>query len=245
MLETIARRCTVTTAASYSLVQYARHLGANRSSYLPNGVDERFFVHQNREKIRQELGVGTDEILIGYVGSLAFWLNMRRMLFGLARAKRAGIPVRFLILGGNLHSDYVSMLRGWIEEAGLTEISILTGFVPHQEVPKYIAGMDLGVLPHDERNPVGYYAGPNKIWEYLSQGVPVLASPIPEALFYGQYLEIVSDEEGYFNRIRDFSLNPEPFIEKARKGREVAKSMVWDKSAERMERVMNEAMISS
>jgi hypothetical protein len=57
--------------------------------------------------------------------------------------------------------------------------------------------MDIGTIPFDAKNPTAYYAAPNKLWEYLSQGVNVVSTPIPEALVYRSLLNIVASEDKY------------------------------------------------
>jgi len=236
------KRCDRVTAASRALLNYIIKLGVKDPIYVPNGVDKQFFDDYDGDDLRERLGVKKDEILVGYVGSLAFWLNLQPLLDGLSMAVRCGLPVKLLIVGGNLHSDYVSKIHSWVAERRLDNHVVWTGFVPYREVPKYVASMDLGVLPHDFNNPTGYYAGPNKIWEYLSQGKPVLASPIPEAVYYRDYVELVSNAQDYLNFLINYSKDPSPFIAKAKNGRELAKTMTWDKSACLMERILCEAI---
>jgi len=58
--------------------------------------------------------------------------------------------------------------------------------------------MDVGTIPFDVENPTAYYAAPNKLWEYLSQGVNVVSTPIPEVLAYSSLLKVAiarSEEE--------------------------------------------------
>jgi len=242
MLKTILKKCDKVTVASRALLDYVIKLGVKDPVYVPNGVDLRFFDNYDGSGLRERFKVKKDEILVGYVGSLAFWLNLKPLLDGLSMAIKHGLSIKLLFVGGNLHTDYVSKVKSWVSERRLDDYVIWTGFVPYKEVPKYIAAMDLGVLPHDFSNPTGYYAGPNKIWEYLSQGKPVLAAPIPEAVFYREYVELVSNARDYFDIFARYSKDPSPFIDKAKNGRELAKTMTWDKSAFLMERTLFETI---
>jgi len=244
MLRIILEGCRRTTVASSALLSYVRHLGVRDAVYLPNGVGDEFLTVANGEDVRERFRVSKGEILFAYVGSLAFWINMTPVLDALAMARRRGMKVRFMVVGGNLHNDYVSMLRGMVTQRGLDDIVFFTGFVPYQDVPRYIAAADLCILPHDVHNPTGYYAGPNKIWEYLSQKKPVLAHPIAEALTYSDVLEIVSDAESYLHVLESFCRGPEPFQEKAAKGREIAMKMTWDSSAKMMEASLRDVIDS-
>jgi glycosyltransferase involved in cell wall biosynthesis len=235
MLKFIVKDVNAMTVASNALSEYADKLGVKEPIYLPNGVDQQFFGSFDGKMVRERYGIGEDELVVGYVGSLAFWLNMPRLLEGITMAIQKGVPLKLLIVGGNLHGDYVSMLKKWIAQAGISDHVLFTGFVPYTEVPAYIAAMDIGTLPHDEGNPVGYYAGPNKFWEYLSQGKPVFASPIPESYVYEDFIEIIPSAEEFCNRLLAYSKNPEPFLAKSGKGRVKARTMTWDKAARSMQ----------
>ncbi|MEM1831330.1 MAG: hypothetical protein QXJ97_07365, partial [Desulfurococcaceae archaeon] len=106
------------------------------------------------------------------------------------------------------------------------------------KVPDYIAAMDIGVIPFDIRNPTAYYAAPNKLWEYLSQGVNVVSTPIPEALAYKHLVNIVWSEEDYVATIKN--TRRRTGVEKDyREIRQYMETRTWDKSAERFKEIIN------
>jgi hypothetical protein len=59
------------------------------------------------------------------------------------------------------------------------------------------AGINVGTIPFDVHNPTAYCAAPNKLWEYLSQKRPVVATPIPEVLLNSGCLMIALTPEDY------------------------------------------------
>ena len=61
-----------------------------------------------------------------------------------------------------------------IKENGLTDRFTLTGGVPHSDIPKYIAAMDIGIAPYCCKEP--FHGSPMKIFEYMAMGKPVIAS---------------------------------------------------------------------
>ena len=242
ILKIILGACCKTTVASRALFQYARSLRARDPTYLPNGVSSEFLRPQSGKEIRERFNLREGEIIVGYVGSLSFWIDLLPLLDSLRLARRRGIPVKALIVGGNLHGDYASVLRKSVRDRALDDAVIFTGFVPYVDVPRYVAAADLCVLPHDVRNPVGYYAGPNKIWEYLSQGKPVLAHPIPDAIEHAEFLEIVDGVDQYLDVLQRFCRDPTVFLEKAARGRKAAMAMTWDNSARMMEESLQGAL---
>jgi glycosyltransferase involved in cell wall biosynthesis len=63
---------------------------------------------------------------------------------------------------------------------------LFTGAVPHDEVPMYIAAMDVAVAPY--RAVQDFYFSPLKLYEYLAAGKPVIASnlgQIADAIRHG------------------------------------------------------------
>ncbi len=61
------------------------------------------------------------------------------------------------------------------------------GFVPHAEVPGYLASFDIAVAPY--RKVELFYNSPMKLYEYLAMGKPVIASRM------GQSAELIKDGE--------------------------------------------------
>jgi len=53
---------------------------------------------------------------------------------------------------------------------------------PLAELPLWTAGAAVGLIPYLKRGLNHWYCTPNKLWEYPSAGVPVLASPFPEMM---------------------------------------------------------------
>jgi len=177
---------TGVTCASRLLVKYAMSVGVKNPMFLPNGIAEHFMKMNTQEsnRIRTELGLD-DAFVLGYVGSIEFWLDFHPVLEALAKLVKDGLNVALILVGGKLRTRYEDSLIAYIREIGLQNHVIRLGFVPNQEVPKYIGMMDIGLMPFDPSNPVNYYLEePLKMWEYISQGVPVLSSPISGIKIY-------------------------------------------------------------
>jgi hypothetical protein len=93
--------------------------------------------------------------------------------------------------------------------------------------------MDIATIPFNVSNPTAYYAAPNKLWEYLSQGVTVAATPIPEVFLYKgiRGIHLVRSPEEYLiviERSERKKSNQDPHIW------EIVRSKLWSKSAEKL-----------
>ena len=67
------------------------------------------------------------------------------------------------------------------EATGVPNI-VITGAVPHADMPGYLAGADIGVAPFEigAHRPLslGFYWSPLKIFEYMAAGLPVVAPAV-------------------------------------------------------------------
>jgi len=197
MLRYIMRRTNVVTVASHALEQYAWSAGANNVAYVPNGIGECFLKLHKDSSLREKLGYSEEDYVVGYIGSLEFWLDMKNLIKGIALARKSGLPLKLLILGGKLYTNYSERVNQWIKQENIEKHTQFLGFAPYSDIPEYVSGLDVGTIPFDVSNPTAYYAAPNKMWEYFSQKKPVISAPIPEALSNSDCVFTASTPEDY------------------------------------------------
>ena len=89
---------------------------------------------------------------------------------GLREARRGGTLV--LIGPGSPATD-----RAVAEFAARDGVRVL-GPRPYEEVPAYMQALDLGVIPFRADDPHVQGINPNKVYQYLAAGVPVVTTPI-------------------------------------------------------------------
>jgi len=77
------------------------------------------------------------------------------------------------------------MLENEIRRSGLQEAVTFVGSVPHEDVPRYLAVMDVAVAPYPPLK--DFYYSPLKLYEYMAAGRAIVASKI------GQVGEAVAD----------------------------------------------------
>ncbi|HHG83173.1 MAG TPA: glycosyltransferase [Bacteroidetes bacterium] len=66
------------------------------------------------------------------------------------------------------------------QQSGLGEQVIFKGFVPFEELKVITAQADLGLSLEEDRGASYHYALPNKLFDYLQAGLPVLVADLPE-----------------------------------------------------------------
>ena len=201
MTQVLLRMADAVTVPGFALAMYARAArgrdGSGQVYVVPNGISEHFLKPHDGSRIREKFGYDGEDLVVGYVGSIEFWLDMKTLIRALSKAYRGGLRVRFMLVGGRLQTAYVKKTMEWIKREGIERITDWVGFVEHEKVPEYVAAMDVGTIPFNVKNPTAYYAAPNKLWEYLSQEVNVVSTPIPEALAYVSLLNIAGGEDEY------------------------------------------------
>jgi glycosyltransferase involved in cell wall biosynthesis len=85
--------------------------------------------------------------------------------------------VRLVMVGdGPLRAALLRM----VHNAGLQENVLMPGAVPQVELHHWTASADLGVLILEPINLSKRLALANKIFEYMSAGIPILATDLPE-----------------------------------------------------------------
>lgn len=230
MLRCMMRRASVVTVASHALVEYAKKRGARKVVYVPNGIAECFLkLHDNG--LREKLGYSEDDFVAGYIGSLEFWLDMKSFIDGVVLARKKGLSVKLLIIGGKLYTKHSEKVALWIKQKNVEKHTEFLDFVPHEDVPRYIAGFDVGTIPFDVLNPTAYYAAPNKMWEYLSQKRPVISTPIPEVLRNSDCVLTALTPEGYAHNLLRVAKGKTEVRQKVDIGYKKALNRTWKNSA--------------
>lgn len=118
---------------------------------LNNAVDTDLFLPlpaSEREEFRRTLGIATGELVIGWIGRISPDMQVGNTVQLCARLRDRGLAgFRLLVVGGG---PWMDGLRTMIDELGLTERSLLTGWVPVEQVCRYINAMDIVPLLEDD-----------------------------------------------------------------------------------------------
>jgi glycosyltransferase involved in cell wall biosynthesis len=198
------------TTVSPSLVEKLRALGFT-ADLITNGVDTDLFKPLNGSNTRAELGIGADEFVIGFSGSVERWYAIDDMIRALPDLIHYRGGTRLLVVGGSLFTDYQEELETLAVDLGVSDHVIFTGTKPYHELPRYIACMDACTIPLAPPQ-WGEIALPNKFFEYSSCGKPIVMRPIPDvARIGGPNLFVYKTQEEFITQIQSLMKNPRTF----------------------------------
>ena len=163
-------------------------------SLFPFGVSLKKFqqVREAVDQVPEDLATLTRPI-VGYVGGIHKWVDLEL----LAEVARRMPDVTFALLG----PPQVDLSA----TAGIPNLHWL-GKRDHDDVPRYIKGFDVGVVPYllTEYTANVY---PTKLNEYLAMGIPVVATDLPEIRRFnrdhGPHVAVAGDSAQFVAAIRE------------------------------------------
>ena len=118
------------------------------------------------------------EITLGFAGGLIAWQALDLLLDALAALRAQGIVIGLAVIGGG------AMLTPWRERAtalGIADKVVFTGQVAGDAVGALLARCDLGYSGPRVMAIGSMYHSPIKLYEYMAQGLPVLAASFDDA----------------------------------------------------------------
>lgn len=127
----------------------------------------------SRLEIRSKYGFSDNDLIVGYVGSYAFYHDSTRMIKAAGVLKSMGIHnIKWLLVGDGKDKD---LCRELALQEGLLEQSVfMIGSVPKEEVPYLLSAMDVTILPGSTD-----IICPIKVMEYMAMGDVVLVPDYP------------------------------------------------------------------
>lgn len=171
---------TVSTPLRRFLID-ERGVPDDRVSVLPNGANPTSFDPTlDGAPVRERYGIRAG-VVMGFVGILRPWHGLDLLLGAFKTLVDEGVDGHLLIVGDGPMEEPLKAEAG---SMGLKSRVTFTGRVPHAEMSRHVAAMDVAVSPR-----ATFYASPMKILEYMAMGVPTVAPRMDNIA------DIVTDEE--------------------------------------------------
>jgi glycosyltransferase involved in cell wall biosynthesis len=143
----------------------------HRILVAPNGVDPGIFhPAADGKQVRARLGIG-GKFVIGATGTFKPWHGMDLLVEAFRHICSQGVPAHLLLVGDGPGRD---RLAREVRRSELEHLVSFTGNVAHEEIPAYLAAMDVAVAASprlDEQ-----YFSPLKLFEYMATARAIVAS---------------------------------------------------------------------
>lgn len=216
-------------------------LGPHRPEGRPiqlfrNAADPELFRPRPREqaRARADVRLPEDAFLVGFVGSMEAYHRVDALIGALAHLRAEGMDDARLLLVGD--GPVRGELEAMVEDLGLDEAVVFTGWVDQREVPRLVAACDVlyGAIALDR------LGSPLKCYEYLACERPVVVADSEEFAFVeeigaGLAVEEVTPE-AVADALRELrAADPARRRAMGRAGRaHVVEHHTWDRLARRM-----------
>jgi glycosyltransferase involved in cell wall biosynthesis len=158
---------------------------------------------------------------IGYLGLLSHFLDFE-LLEALRRARRGGT----LVLIGPGDPATAADVRALAAREGVAVV----GPQPYADVPAWLQGLDVGVIPFRAALPHVQGINPNKVYQFLAAGLPVVTTPVLDLAPAPPLLQFATDVAGWEGALARALDAPRD----AAAARALARPHDWDALAARM-----------
>ena len=166
---------------SEPVAEFARGVGVagDRISIVTTGVDpEHFRPDISGREVRARHGLDAT-FVVGFVGTLKPWHDLETLVSATKALAERGERVHLLIVGDGPQLEWLQALDA--------DYITCTGAVAHDEVPEYMAAMDVVAVPYA---PGGeQYFSPIKLFEAMASARPVVGANT------GQVAKVIVDGE--------------------------------------------------
>lgn len=226
----LLRRAHVMFTGGQSLYEAKRHAHPNVHPF-PSSVDVEHFARARRINADPPGQGGIPRPRLGFFGVIDERMDIE-LIDGVARSR----PDWHLVLVGPVVK---------IDPASLPQHPNIhyLGSKTYQELPEYIAGWDVALLPF-ARNEATRYISPTKTPEYLAAGKPVVSTSIRDVVrpYAHQGLVRIADTVDEFVAACEAALN-EDAAERLRKADVFLRQTSWDGTWARMRSLLDETLI--
>jgi len=158
-------------------------LDPNKILIAVNAVDTNMFHvdHDGAKEFRKEIGVDETDVLVGYVGSYAFYHDTPRLILAASILKQEQVAnFKILLVGSG--KEYEQTCRLACETGLFNKSVIMKPAVNKNQVPRILSALDVAVLPGSTD-----IICPIKVQEYMALGLP---SVVPD---YPANREVITD----------------------------------------------------
>ena len=171
-----------------------------------------------------------DEFVVGYVGTIAEWFDLRLII----NSARRFLDWKFVLVGSTAGCD--------ISEAEQLPNIVFEGERPYSEVSDYLESFDVCVIPFKLTDLIKA-TNPVKVYEYLAAGKPVVSVRLPELEVMQGLIHLARDGNDWNEKLQ-VAMNERNDRELAEKRSDWARDHTWASRAAALEDAILEELPS-
>jgi len=178
-----------------------------------------------------------------YLGGLTLVRGARVLADIMAELIKTHPHIKLLCLGPFNEPHVEAEVKQYVQERGLQEAIEYIRFVPHEQVPAYLAQSRIGLIPWQVNEQMLRMVFPNKVFEYMACGLPIVASDLPSLRYiFGRSqsgaLVRPDDPQAHAQAIRELLDHPDKAKELGDLGRKfVYEQLNWRIESEKLLRL--------
>lgn len=157
--------------------EMSKRYSINKPFVILNAINspKTFDINKNYNHLRKNLHIDDDKKIVLYQGGFSPYRNLENLVKS-AKYVREGIVTVLMGFG-----DYEKELKSIAKAEGLLNRKVFFHPAAPQEILlEYSASADVGIIPYPHVDLNGYYCTPNKLFEFIQAGLPILANESPE-----------------------------------------------------------------
>jgi glycosyltransferase involved in cell wall biosynthesis len=218
----LCERADIVFATARSLVESKRAFNAE-THLASHGVDHAHFATALSPATRVASDIlALPKPVIGFIGLIQDWVDQDLIAYVAERH-----PEWSFVLVGKAIVDVSRLAR-------LPNVHLL-GRRPYADLPAYCKGFTAGIIPF-VLNELTRHVNPIKLREYLSAGVPVVTTPLPEVMPYAEHALIANEPREFLSALERAVAENSPTLRERRS--EGMRKEAWEhKVAETGDRV--------
>lgn len=198
------------------------------SYYITNGNN---FTLLQKKVIKNIEKNKKDKKIVGYIGGIRNWLDFELLRYIAVNLKN----VDFVFIG-KIYDDS----DRYIKELCKNENVKWHNYIPHEKLIDYLNKFDVGIIPFKKST---FFKGvfPNKFYEYMAAGIPIVTTPLPELLQYKDIICVAKNEKEFLEHINSIlNGNYSKFVNTYV---ELAKKNAWEAKAEQWNEILRDYLI--
>ena len=154
---------------------WAEKMGGKNVIVIEQGVDSNVMQKLPKDNLlMKKLDINPNDKIVMYLGSILSHSGLEVILNSISNILKEIPNFKLLIVGDGPN---LSSLKQQAKKLGISEKIIFTGFVPYKEVPKFCSLANLCINSF-RINDMTVKLSPVKIFDFMSCGKPVLATPL-------------------------------------------------------------------